>query len=115
VGDGRNKELAAQLGIEIKDKKLYYEKRYLILVEQVKDDKKFAYSNNKPIPDIKEAKSIALAKVNNIEKDDLITFRAIELEFAEVPINTLLGGKQTDIQPISSRYLLPKELKELLL
>ena len=109
------KEMAAGLGIDLTSQKIRTEKRYLVIVEVVHGKRKRVGANKYPNLDPLEAKKEALSCFKfTIKHTDLISFRCLEIKYADVPIDTVLTGSTYEMQPIFSRWLAPEELKELL-
>jgi len=109
--------VAKELGIEIEEKRLFSEKRYLVIIEIIKDEKRHVTSNVTPIADIQKAKKIAIKRAAiKISENDTMTFRVLELVFAEVPVTTTLldNKRKYIIEPITSRWLEGEELSQLI-
>ena len=109
-------EIASELGIVLEtERKLFSEKRYLVIIEVIKDKKRIVGTNVTPISNLQEAIEISYDKIKHrITENDSLTYRVMELVFADVPIETLLGGEQYEVQPITSRWLSIDELKQLI-
>jgi len=104
-------EYAKGLGVDLTEKKIISEKRYTVIIEVIHKDKKYAAANTKPVANIQEAKKIALNKLKFIpQKDDLMTYRCLEITYATVPIENILINTRWELQPIVSRWLTHEEL-----
>ena len=101
----REKEVASQ--------KIRHEKRYVVIIEVVYDNGRAVYDSGAPILDIQRAKKLAMEKVD-IEREASLTFRCIESQWADVPIESVLNEAGYEMQAISSRFLTPIELKDVL-
>src|SRR5215469_12528306 len=111
-------DYAKELGIdlsEIPDEDIIkYEKKYLVIIEIIRNDKKYSMSNIDPIKDIHEAKKIALSKAAiKIKDDDTLSFRVLEIHYADVLIESNIQEPFWDFQPIHSRWFYPWEIKEI--
>jgi hypothetical protein len=113
-------EFAAGLGLKIDEApeiKIRSEKRYMIIVEFIHKNRKYVNANKVPEIDANKAKEKAFGKFKNLKphKDDLLTFRCLEITYAHVPIETtLLSQTKYEMQPIISKWLTNEQLKLLI-
>ena len=102
-------EYAKGLGVDL-SQRVKSEKRYLVIVEVVHNDKKYVGANQLPHIDIQLAKRQALECIKvKVKQTDLITFRCLEIIYADVPVED-----KWEMQPVFSRWIKPEELKSLL-
>ena len=88
------------------------EKRYLIIVEIVTNKRKYVLSNKNPNSNIKQAKEDVLSKFKRkLKSTDIISFRCLEITFADVLIETMLAQSKWEMQPIHSRWMSPEEMR----
>jgi len=110
-------KFADKLGIKLEsvtpiDDKIYSEKRYLVIIEVFRKTAR-AYSNMTPNKDINKAKAEAMENIK-IKKDDVVSFRAVEITYATVPIETMLTKTKYELQPVHSRWMTHDEIESLL-
>jgi len=111
------KEYAAGLGIDLStDTTIKSEIRYIIIVELVHNKRRYTSTNKIPDTDILRAKEMAFARFKKlkIKSTDLITFRCLEIKYADVPIESVLTPLRIEMQPVFSKWLTPEELKLLI-
>lgn len=104
------------INIENTQKEVFTENRYLVIIEVIKDKKKYAFSNKTPEADLKEAKRKALSKsAFKVSNTDILTMRVLEIQFADVPVDQPLSDETYyNVEPIYSRWLLPEEIKAII-
>jgi hypothetical protein len=93
---------------------LVKEKRYCVIIHVLRKKKTFMGANRTPHRDLAEAKKTAwaeLIKQVRPKKSDVLTIKCMELEYCDVPINTVLAGTTYEMQPISNRWMTPEELR----
>jgi hypothetical protein len=109
---------AAALGIDLSDVQedtiVHKEKRYHIIIHVLRGKHTFIGSNLVASKDIKIAKREAIknlkTQLDKVKKNDLVSVKALEVTYADVPIDTVLKGPTLSMQPITNRWLSPEEL-----
>lgn len=105
-------EMASNLGINLKEKKLRVEKKYIVYLTLTEFEKIYTSFNEKP-EDFKKAKKIAIKKIYKyITPKSILEIKCQEIIYADVPIKKELFNK-LELQPISSKWLSNEEIKKI--
>jgi hypothetical protein len=115
-------DAATALGIQLddvsKEVNLKKEKRFCFIIHILRGSKSFIGTTDKPISNFKKARKIAMndlqQQIHKVKKNDIISIKCLEIIYCDVPVNTILKGTLYNMQPISSRWMLPEEIEKLI-